>query len=201
MQVWIEFASTYSYVAVERVASLARDAGVVIEWKPFLLGPIFREQGWNDSPFNLYPRKGEYMWRDMQRLCARHGLPFRRPSQFPRSGLTAARITLAMADAPGCGDFVRAVYRANFAEDRDIANWDVLVSLLCDMGHDPDPIVERASSGAIREGLKKQNEQAVELGLFGAPSFIVDGELFWGQDRLEDAIAWATHGPPPPLRR
>lgn len=200
MQVWIEFASTYSYVAVERVEPLAREAGVTLEWRPFLLGPIFRDQGWNDSPFNLYPRKGAYMWRDMQRLCARHGLAFRKPSQFPRSGLTAARIALAMADDPRCGDFVRAVYRANFAEDRDIANWDVLVALLRDMGWDPDPIVERASSGAIREALKKQNARAVQLGLFGAPSFVADGELFWGQDRLEDAIAWAADGPPAGLR-
>src|SRR5499427_162859 len=110
LEVWFEFASTYSYPAVERVEALAAARGVAVRWRPFLLGPIFRAQGWNDSPFNVYPVKGRYMWRDMERLCARYGLPLRRPSVFPRNGLLAARATLAGADASWVPAFVRRVY-------------------------------------------------------------------------------------------
>src|SRR5947208_4300346 len=91
LQLWFEFASTYSYPAVQRIEALAAGLGVGVEWKPFLLGPVFKSQGWNDSPFNLYPAKGRYMWRDLERLCAKYGLPFHRPSVFPRPSLLAAR--------------------------------------------------------------------------------------------------------------
>src|SRR5262245_44856770 len=74
LAVWFELASTYSYLAVSRAPEAARAAGVTLVWRPFLLGPIFQKQGWNDSPFNVYPAKGRYMWRDMERLAARYGL-------------------------------------------------------------------------------------------------------------------------------
>src|SRR5262245_24506012 len=76
LEFWFEFASTYSYLAAERIEPLASKAGVRLAWRPFLLGPIFRAQGWNDSPFNVYPLKGRYMWRDMERLCDAYELPF-----------------------------------------------------------------------------------------------------------------------------
>src|SRR5262247_2473617 len=100
--------------------------GCALRWRPFLLGAIFKKQGWNDSPFNVYPVKGRYMWRDMERLCARYGLPLRRPSQFPRNGLLAARLVIAGGDAGWVPAFVRSVYRASFADDRDIADPSVL---------------------------------------------------------------------------
>jgi hypothetical protein len=118
---WFEFASTYSYLAVSRIEREALAAGVVVTWRPFLLGPIFKAQDWNDSPFNVYPVKGRYMWRDMERLCDGYGIPFKRPTQFPRNGLLAARVTLAGGDAGWVPGFVQRAYRANFAEDRDIA--------------------------------------------------------------------------------
>jgi 2-hydroxychromene-2-carboxylate isomerase len=100
LEFWFEFGSTYSYPAALRVERLARAAGVALAWKPFLLGPIFKAQGWNDSPFNLYEAKGRYMWRDLERLCAAEGLPFARPSRFPRSGLLAARVACRFAGEP-----------------------------------------------------------------------------------------------------
>src|SRR5262252_1929707 len=109
LEVWFEFASTYSYPAVERVEALAAARGVAVSWRPFLLGPIFRAQGWNDSPFNVYPVKGRYMWRDLERLCAAYGLPWRHPSQFPRNGLLAARVATLGAPEPWGPAFVRAV--------------------------------------------------------------------------------------------
>jgi 2-hydroxychromene-2-carboxylate isomerase len=122
VEFWFEFASTYSYPAASRIEAAAAAAGVPLVWRPFLLGPIFGRQGWNDSPFNIYPAKGRYMWRDLARICERHRLPLRRPSRFPRNGLLPARVALLGSGAPWGPAFVRAVYRANFAEDREISD-------------------------------------------------------------------------------
>ena len=191
IEFWFEFASTYSWLAAERIEPLAAAAGVDIDWRPFLLGPIFAAQGWNNSPFNIYPVKGRYMWRDMERLTADCGLKLRRPSAFPRNGLLAARIALAHEQAPWIGHFVRAVYRANFAEDREISDPVVIGSILRDLNVDPLAATETAAQDANKARLKVQTERAQRLGLFGAPSFTVGEELFWGNDRLEQALAFA----------
>lgn len=191
---WFEFASTYSYLAAWRVEALAARAGVKVEWRPFLLGPIFRAQGWNDSPFNIYEAKGRYMRRDMERLCAQYGLAFRRPSVFPRNGLLAARVAAIAGNDAWVADFVRAVYQANFAEDRDISDRGVITKILGNIGQAPDAILAAAETLQNKERLKRQTEEAVRLGIFGAPSFVTRGELFWGNDRLEDALAWAVRG-------
>jgi len=190
VEFWFEFASTYSYPAAMRVEAAARAAGVPLAWKPFLLGPIFGAQGWKDSPFNIYPAKGRYMWRDLDRVCQRHGIPLRRPSRFPRNGLLAARVALLGAAEPWGPDFVRAVYRANFADDRDIADPAVLGEALAALRLDAGALLEAAQAPGNKERLKRQTEHAIEVGIFGAPSFVSRGELFWGNDRLEDALAW-----------
>src|SRR5947199_4536974 len=111
-----EFASIYSYIAALRLAPLAKAAGVTLRWRPFLLGPIFKAQGWDTSPFNLYPSKGRYMWRDLERLCAELDLPFRRPQPFPQPSLLAARVGLVGLAEHWGEDFCRAVFRAEFGE-------------------------------------------------------------------------------------
>lgn len=189
---WFEFGSTYSYLTAYRIEDLAHAAGVTVSWRPFLLGPTFEEQGWNDSPFNVYPAKGRYMWRDMERLCAEYGIPFVRPSRFPRDGLLTARVACLAGAAserwlPG---FVRAVFRANFAEDREIGEATEVRSVLDSLGQPGAALVERAQAPENKQRLRDQTRQAREIGIFGAPSFVVDGELFWGNDRLEQAIAW-----------
>jgi 2-hydroxychromene-2-carboxylate isomerase len=191
LEMWFDFASTYSYPAAARVHDVAGAAGVEVVHRPFLLGPIFQKQGWSDSPFNLYPVKGAYMWRDLERTCAALGLGFRRPSTFPRNGLLAARVAVAHAREPWCGAFVRAVYEANFADDRDIGTADVVVGILDALGLSGADIVARAEAPEQRPLLRQQTERARELGIFGAPTFVVGPELFWGNDRLEQAIAWA----------
>ncbi len=197
LEFWFELASTYSYPAALRLEDLARRAGVSVAWRPFLLGPIFGAQGWNDSPFNIYPAKGRYMWRDLERRCAGYGLPLRRPSRFPRSGLLAARLACVAAGDPWLPDFVRAVYTANFAEDREIAEPAVLAEILTALHLPAAELLERAGTQPVKDALRRQTEEAVELGIFGSPSFVVAGELFWGDDRLEDALAWCRrqHGP------
>jgi 2-hydroxychromene-2-carboxylate isomerase len=194
IQFWFEFASTYSYPAAMRIEAAAAARGIPVEWKAFLLGPIFKSQGWNDSPFNVYPVKGRYMWRDLSRLCEELHLPLVRPSQFPRNGLLAARVCSAFAGEPWLPAFVRAVYDANFARDEDIASTAVIARCLESAGQQPEARLASAGSDSNKAALRAQCEEAVRLGLFGAPSFVVGQELFWGNDRLETALAWhAAH--------
>jgi 2-hydroxychromene-2-carboxylate isomerase len=190
LEFWFEFASTYSYPAAMRVEDAARAAGVALVWRPFLLGPIFGAQGWNDSPFNIYPAKGRYMWRDLGRICDALGLPLRRPSRFPRNSLLAARVALVGSDEPWGAPFVRAVYRANFGDDRDIADPAIVRGLVTRVGADGEAVLAAAQAPDNKDRLRRQTESAIALGIFGAPSFVSRGELFWGNDRLEDALAW-----------
>jgi 2-hydroxychromene-2-carboxylate isomerase len=192
VEFWFEFASTYSYLSVMRIEKAAAAADVEVRWRPFLLGPVFLALGWNDSPFNIYPPKGRYMWRDLERLAAKEGLPFRRPSRFPRNGLLAARVALVGAQEGWVAPFARAVMTANFAEDREIADETVIADILNALGQPAAGVIARAQEGANKLALRAQTERAAELGLFGAPSFRVGDELFWGNDRLEDALAWAV---------
>lgn len=189
LEFWFDFGSTYSYLSAFQIEDAV--AGPV-SWRPFLLGPIFEEQGWNDSPFNIYPAKGRYMWRDMERLCARHGIPFAKPSRFPRNGLLAARVACLASERsePWLPDFVRAVYRANFGEDREIGDPVEVQTILDTLGLPGIYLIERAQTPENKQRLRDQTRRAGELGIFGAPSFVVGGELFWGSDRLEDALAW-----------
>jgi 2-hydroxychromene-2-carboxylate isomerase len=189
LEFWFEFGSTYSYPAALRVAKLASARGVAVSWKPFLLGPIFKAQGWNDSPFNLYPAKGRYMWRDLERVCASEGLPFRRPTRFPRNGLLAARVAAAHVDAPWLPEFAREVYRANFARDEEISEPAVVARCLERAGA-PEPGARLAEAGgeAAKARLRALTDEAIAKEIFGAPSFVAEGELYWGNDRLEAAL-------------
>jgi 2-hydroxychromene-2-carboxylate isomerase len=192
LQFWFEFASTYSYPAAMRLGARAEAAGVPIEWRPFLLGPIFQAQGWNDSPFNVYPVKGRYMWRDLARICAKEGLPLHHPSRFPRPSLIAARVACLGAHEPWGPEFVRAVYAANFSADRDVGDGAVIAAILTEIGADTAAIMAGAQSPEVKANLRANTDEAIALGIFGAPSFVVGHELFWGNDRLDDALAWAT---------
>jgi 2-hydroxychromene-2-carboxylate isomerase len=189
---FLEFASTYSYLAAMRIDGLAQVAGIKVRWRPFLLGPIFQAQGWNNSPFNLYPEKGRYMWRDLERLTAELGLPFLRPKPFPQSSLLAARVALVgLAESWGEA-FCRAAFAAEFGEGRQIADKAVVADLLYRLDVAPQLVLERAQSDEIKAKLRAETETARTLGVFGAPTFVTaDGELFWGNDRLEQALAWA----------
>jgi 2-hydroxychromene-2-carboxylate isomerase len=199
---WFDFASTYSYPAAMRIAPLADAAGVRVRFRPFLLGPIFKAQGWTSSPFNLYPAKGRHMWRDLERLCADLSLPFRRPEPFPQHSLLAARVALAGLDQGWGEDFCRAVFRAEFGEGRRIDDAAIIGDILAELQIEPEPALTAAQSDAVKARLRTETEEAERLGLFGAPSFTTtDGELFWGNDRLEQALRWAKARPNPPDMR
>ena len=190
---WFDFASTYSYPAAMRIGPLAGQAGVAVRFRPFLLGPIFKAQGWTTSPFNLYPEKGRHMWRDLERLCAELRLPFQRPDPFPQNSLLAARTALAGLEHDWGDDFCRAVFRAQFGDGRRIDDPAAIADVLTDMKIDSGPVLAAARSDDVKARLRAQTEEAQRLGLFGAPTFLTaDGELFWGNDRLEQALRWAT---------
>ncbi len=192
VEFWFEFASTYSYPASMRVEKVASASGVEVLWRPFLLGPVFGKQGLADSPFNVFEQKGRYMWRDMARICEADGIEFNKPELFPQNGLKAARVALhGMAEGWG-PDFVRAVYHANFVDGLIISDDAVIASLLDGLGQDPVAVTEKAYAPENKERLKVQTDRAWDIGLFGAPSFTVGDELFWGNDRMETAIEWAA---------
>ena len=192
---WFDFASTYSYPAAIRIAPLAREAGVTVRFCPFLLGPVFKAQGWNTSPFNLYPAKGRNMWRDLERLCGDLNLPFRRPEPFPQNSLLAARVALVGLNTTWGEEFCRTVFRAEFCEGRQIDDPAVISDILERLQVKSTPVLDTARTDQTKASLRAQTEEARWLGIFGAPSFITeDGELFWGNDRLERALAWAKNG-------
>ena len=190
---WYEFASTYSYLASTRIEPLAKAAGVEVRWRPFLLGPIFKAQGMETSPFNLYPLKGKYMWRDMARWSELLKLPkFVPPTVFPSNPLAASRAAIAVGPAAR-PDFTRAVYRAEFTENKDISNPATITEILTKLGHDAAAIIAKSGEQAVKDELRANTEEAMKLGIFGAPDFVTeDGEFFWGNDRLEQALAWAA---------
>jgi len=195
VEFWYDFASSYSYPAAMRVEALAAERGLALDWRPFLLGPLFAAQGWRDSPFNLYPTKGRYMWRDLERTCDALGLPLARPEPFPQNSLLAARTALALdaADRPA---FSRAVYRAEFGAGRRIDDPETLAAALAGLGVAPGPALARAVDEANKAALKTQTARAAALGLPGAPCLTTpDGEVFWGNDRLEQGLDWARDHP------
>lgn len=193
LEFWYEFASTYSYLSAVRIDDVAAEAGVRVVWRPFLLGPIFQAQGWATSPFNIYPAKGRYMVRDIERIAGARGRSFRMPAAFPANGLTAARLALCGEHAGWISPFSRAVYEAQFEHGADIADRKVLEQILTRLDLDPARVFDQAASAGLKERLRAQSECARGLQIFGAPTFVTpDHELFWGDDRLEQAIAWAA---------
>jgi len=189
---WFDFASTYAYPAAMRIRRLADEAGFAVRFRPFLLGPIFKAQGWTTSPFNLFAAKGSNMWRDLERICADAGLPFRRPEPFPQNSVLAARLALVGLARTWGEAFCVAVFEAQFGEGRSIADADAITDILLRLDVAPEEALAAATSDDNKLSLRAQTEEAQRLGVFGAPTFIAaDGELFWGNDRLERALLWA----------
>jgi 2-hydroxychromene-2-carboxylate isomerase len=188
---WYEFASTYSFLAAERIETLAQERDVAVRWRPFLLGVIFKQQGYETTPFNVFPDKGRYMWRDMERWSDRLGLPLVRPDPFPQNSLTAARVAIALPEDARPA-FSKAVFRLEFCEGRSIADPEVIADAVRQTGFELEPAVTAAQTDLVKHALRKETEEAQRLGLFGAPTVVTpDGELFWGNDRIEEALDWA----------
>ncbi len=192
MEFWFEFASNYSYLSVMRIEDAARQGYVRIVWKPFLLGPIFRALGMETSPFLTQKEKGAYMWQDMVRQCRKYGLRWTKPSAFPRLSVLPARVALLGATEPWIGAFCRRVMELNFVHDEDINNADRLVPILTELNLPAAEILEQAQSESVKTRLREQTDEARRRGIFGAPTFFVGTEIFWGNDRLDDALLVAA---------
>jgi len=191
VEFWFDFASTYSYVSARRIDSIASPSGIRVRWMPFLLGPVFAAQGWNTSPFNVYPAKGRYMWRDIERLCARHAIDFKRPEVFPQFALLATRVAVAGAGEQWLPPFCMSMFHAEYGRGRDITGADAVTEALERLGLDAAEWISRAQSADVKQTLRDRVTKAQDRGIFGAPTFITStGEMFWGDDRLEQAMEW-----------
>ena len=194
LEFWFEFGSTYSYPTAMRIEQIAAENGVELRWCPFLLGPIFNAQGWDDSPFNVYPAKGRYMWKDLERICALQQIAFKKPAIFPQNGLHAARIACRFSEETWLPEFVRSVYIANFEKDLDISDRAVLAHCLPMAAEESEFILAESESKSSKQLLRENTTRAQTLGIFGAPSFVLGNNLFWGNDRLEMAIDCSLDG-------
>ncbi|MGI9462674.1 MAG: 2-hydroxychromene-2-carboxylate isomerase, partial [Aestuariivirgaceae bacterium] len=193
LEFWFDFASTYSYLSAMRIDDLAEKSGITVQWKPFLLGPIFSNQGWDTSPFNIYEAKGRYMWRDLERSSRDYGIAFTRPEVFPQFTLTAARIGVAAEAEPWLPAYCRALFAAEYGCGKDITSASAVAVALQQAGANPEQWLDIAAQPGTKQALKDRVEEARSLGIFGAPTFITpDKELFWGDDRLDAAVAWIT---------
>lgn len=192
IEFWFDFGSNYSYLATMRIDALAARHGVRVLWKPFLLGPVFKSFGWSSSPFVLQKEKGEYVWRDMERQCAKYGLPWKQPTNFPRRALLPLRVALVGASEPWIGAFCQRMMQLNFVDDRGIDDIVVVSEVLAALGLDASAVTTAAQSDQNKLAMREQGDEAVRRRIFGAPMFFAGAEMFWGNDRLEDALQWTA---------
>lgn len=192
VEIWFEFGSPYSYPSVMRIEPLAARLALHVVWRPFLFGPVFKALGWQGSPFLEQPAKMAYMWRDMERICEKEGLPWNRPSVFPRNTLLPMRVAMFAAGEAWMGEFCRAMMLRHFGEDVDINDEHRVEKVLRALGLPSLDILATAASDPVKLALRAQTERAQALGIFGGPTFLAGREMFWGNDRLEDALAHAA---------
>lgn len=189
---WFDFASTYAFLSAKRIEGIAAEAGVSVRWRPFLLGPIFRAQGWTTSPFNLYPAKGQYMVRDVRRIAATRGHDFVVPDPFPQPSLRAARVALAVPERMRA-TLSRAVFETEFELGQPIDDDRILALKVASLGLDANEVLAASKADVVKASLRTETSTAQALGIFGSPTFVTaDGELFWGDDRLRQAVRHAA---------
>jgi len=182
---FFDFSSSYSYVATPRVAELADKYDVTVNWKPFLLGVIFNALGHTPPPADSI--KMRHARLDLERCAEIAGLPpFGFPKPFPFAAVTASRAFWHLHDTdPGKAvGWAKAVFNASFAEGRDCSSPEVLADIATGLGHDAEQLLAATATDSVKAKLKEVTGQAMERGVFGAPTFFVDGEMYWGGDRL-----------------
>ncbi len=184
--------STYSYLTVSRLAGIERASGISFRWRPFHLNTILLEM--KHIPFADKPAKSAHMWRDIERRADMYGIPIRLPIPYPcKQSIVANRVaTVGMREGWG-SDFVRAAYRRWFLDAQENGSEPNVSDSLREIGQEPKRVLGLAESEEINSALDVETNRARELGIFGSPTFVVDHELFWGDDRLGDAIQWFRH--------
>ena len=190
---WFSTGSTYSYLTVSRLPALAAAEGVRFNWRPFSVRQIMREQ--NNTPFATKPVKMAYMWRDIERRAAMYGLPAKVPAPYPLKEFDLANRLAILGLAEGWGiPYIQASYRCWFVDGQEPGQEPNLSASLAEVGQDTARCVERAAGDEIGVLYDAATQEAKALGVFGSPTFAVSGELFWGDDRLDDALSWFRHG-------
>lgn len=192
---YFDFSSPYGYIAAERIEALAARYERQVDWRPILLGVIFKETG--AAPLTQVPLKGEYSRRDIHRSARFHGIDdFRLPSPFPIPTQAAARIVLALksADAALSTAVAKALYRAYFVDHVDISDPDAAASVAGRAGADGAAMRAAVDDPRVKEALKEAVAQALRVGVCGSPFFVVDGEPFWGLDRFPQLERWLATG-------
>jgi 2-hydroxychromene-2-carboxylate isomerase len=190
---WFSTGSTYTYLSVSRLEQVAAAAGVRFNWRPFSVRVIMREQ--KNTPFATKPVKMGYMWRDIERRAGLYGLQAKVPAPYPLQEFDLAnRIALLALDEGWGKRYIMASYRRWFVDGHEPAMEPNLSSSLREVGQDPAEVVKRAGADKIDRAYKAATDEARKLGVFGSPTFAVEGELFWGDDRLDDALSWLKHG-------
>ena len=186
---WFSIGSTYTYLTVMRLAEVEREAGVAFDWRPYSVRAIMRELG--NSPAAWKPVKLAYMWRDIERRAGVHGLPVRVPAPYPLQNFDLANRVATLGREEGwCADYVRATYRRWFQAGDEAGSEPNLSASLAEIGQDPARAIAAAEGDAVGRAYEAATEEARGLDVFGSPSFVTGGELFWGDDRLDDAVAW-----------
>ncbi len=194
IEFWFDFSSPYGYVAAELIEAVGARHGRAVTWRPILLGPIFKAVG--TMPLTELPLKGDYSRHDFARMARLHKVPFRLPEKFPVGTQVAARAFYLLddADPARARDFALRVYRAYFARGEDVADPARVLSLAAESGADVPALAEALKGEAIKERMKDEVAKAMKAGVFGSPYFIVDGEPFWGVDRLPVLEEWLRTG-------
>ncbi len=190
---YYEFASPYSYISMMRIEELTAQHGIEVIYQPFLIGPLFKDVGWETSPFLIYEAKGKNFFRDIVREAEHYGLPpLQILDEFPQRGLRAARVALlGMAEGWGVA-FSKAVYRRQFQQGLPIIGESDVKAVMSETGiENVNEVYEQAQGEENKGRLFEIVNEAKALGLYGAPSFVVGDELFWGNDRLTRAISYA----------
>ena len=189
---WFSIGSTYSYLTVMRLPKVKDASGVDFRWRPFNVRHVMIEQ--NNIPFKDKPVKTAYMWRDIERRAERYGLKPKLPAPYPLPGLVLANLVATLGAEEGwVDDYVRATYWRWFEKGLPAGEDPNLSESLKEIGKDPDQVLQQARTERIEDTLAASTDEAMQLGVFGSPSFVVGREVFWGDDRLEDAVLWARN--------
>jgi 2-hydroxychromene-2-carboxylate isomerase len=190
---WFTVGSTYTYLSVMRLPHVEQETGISFRWRPFSARAIMLEM--NNVPFATKPIKAAYMWRDIERRAAMYGVLARLPAPYPLSEFDSAnRVAILGALEGWCPDYVRATYRRWFQGGQEAGKEPNLSASLQEIGQNPERVLNVAAGQEVAQAYEHATDEARRLQIFGSPTFAVDGELFWGDDRLEDAISWRRHG-------
>ncbi|RDD62720.1 2-hydroxychromene-2-carboxylate isomerase [Ferruginivarius sediminum] len=191
---YFDFSSPYGYLAAQRIDEIAARHGRNVVWKPYLLGVAFKETG--GQPLLEIPVKGDYARHDIERSARQIGVPLVWPQAFPFSGVSASRAYywLAERDEGAAKALARKLYRAAFGEGRDIAGPEAVATVAAELGHDKDDVRTALKDPAVKERLRREVDDAIQAGAFGSPYILVDGEPFWGHDRLDHIDKWLETG-------